>query len=157
MSDPAIPKLGITQNDVAAAEKWILNIGGMLPVVRGMTSSWRATLAGIEVLYGVATALYKLGEATIHCMDAQKRSSDLDKSYKQLVYVAHGVANFVRSEVEQSWYLPATVACLLWDLKGMRFKYPKEEGAGRPLTMEMVTQNVEWLRNRVQGVFNTMA
>ncbi len=134
----------------AALEK-VMNWSGYLPFTATYSAPLRGSYASLQVLGGIGLAAGRAIKA-FATFDEASRAREFKKSYSSLIYVAHGVANYARSEVEHL-ALPIRLVTAAWDFAGLRFKYSAEGARSDQTTMDMITENIRWLRDTVERTF----
>ncbi len=112
---------------------------------------YRAMFGTLEAVTGIALVGIN-GTKALFTLDGKVREQNLTNAMSNLVYTAHGFANIVRGTIESTLPLGlGGLAGLVWDYSNSRFNYDGEEkGSGVPITMEMLTEKVEWLRSNAQ-------
>lgn len=129
----------------------VLNWGGyLLPYsfqVRAMLGTMQIAGGLFLAGYGACSALFE---------DKYEREEAFKESYKDLIFVVHGAANKIRSEVERQLFFPFSLAAAVWDFSGMRIKYSVEkEAEGLDVTMNMVADKVQWIRKTLEPILKT--
>jgi hypothetical protein len=107
----------------------------------------------------IAGGLFMAGKGACSALflNQEEREVAFRAAYKDLIFVVHGAANKVRSEVERQLFFPLSLALAVWDFSGMRIKYSVEkEASGQDLTMEMVADDVRWIRGKVDRILGLL-
>jgi hypothetical protein len=114
----------------------------------------RAMLSTLQIAGG----LFLAGQGACSALfeDKYGREAAFNEAYKDLIFVVHGAANRIRSEVEKQLFFPLSLALLAWDMSGLRIKYSVEkEAAGYNVTMNQVADRVQWIRKKLDPILST--
>jgi len=114
-----------------------------------------ASLRGMLATLQIAGGLFLAGKGACSALflNQEERELAFKQSYKDLIFVVHGAANKVRSEIERQLFFPLSIALAVWDFSGMRIKYSVEKEAnGTDLTMDMVVSDVQWMRAKIDNI-----
>jgi hypothetical protein len=128
----------------------VLNCVGYLPYVGIYAGACRRTFGFMQVVGGVGLAGAK---ALMALTSYENRQAKLEKSYEALEFAVHGAANYVRGEVE-GLFFPLRLVTLAWDMAGLRWTYSSEKSRSGQKTMDMIAENVEWIKDNIQRAIN---
>ena len=120
----------------------------------GLGGSLRAVFATVQAAGGLGSAAFNAASAYLSSSGKEKEEK-LARSWEDLRFVAHAAGNGVRAVVENSIPFPLTVLLAVWDYVGKRFSYGIEgKEAPQKLTMSMVSNNVQHLKNGFEEGYN---
>ncbi|MBS3904246.1 MAG: hypothetical protein KGZ39_02845 [Simkania sp.] len=143
------------EKGLASYEKGFNIAGYALSLFTKAPGEYRMMFGSLEAITGVALFAIE-GTKACFTINSTERSAGFTKAVSNLVYTGHGVANVVRGYVETLFLL--SLLGLIWDVAGFRLKYSveKEANSGSYLTMNMLYDNITWLRQGVDRAFTML-
>lgn len=128
-----------------------LNLAGYIPGLCTFSGPYRVMWGILETVTSIAVVALDSIKA-LFTWSSSARKANLKKAAEPLVYVGHGIGNFIRGQVEMIF--PLNLLGIIWDIAGERLKYGAESphAKGRLVTTEGMLENIR----SIQSVANTL-